>query len=50
MIVIKTTDYDAKIPDIENKYITTAGYNRFTKDIVDNKIKSKDLVDKTAFV
>ena len=43
--VVKKTDYDAKILDIESKYITTADYNKFTKDIVANDIKSKRLVD-----
>ena len=42
--VVKKTDYDAKILDIESKYITTADYNKFTKDIVANDIKSKRLV------
>ena len=43
----KKPDYDAKISDIESKYITTADYNKFTKNIVDNNIKSKHLVDKS---
>ena len=33
--------------DIENKYITTADYNKVTKDKVANNIKSKNLVDKS---
>ena len=43
MLVIqsKKSDCDAKIPDIESKYITTADYNKFTKVIVANNIKSK---------
>ena len=44
----KKTDYDAKLLDIENKYITTADCNKFTKDIVANKIKSEGLVGKSA--
>ena len=40
--------YDAKISEIENKYITTADCNKFTKDIVNNKIKIEVSVDKTA--
>ena len=36
------------ISDIENKYITTADYNKFTKNIVDNSIRTKNLVDKAA--
>ena len=41
-------NYDAKMTDIENKYITTADNNKFTKDIVANNMKSKNLVDKFA--
>ena len=41
-------NYDAKMADIENKYITTADNNKFTKDIVANNMKSKNLVDKFA--
>ena len=44
----RKTDYDTKISEIESKYITTADYNKFTKDIVANSIKSKNLVDKSA--
>ena len=39
--------YDVKIFDIESKYITTADYNKFTKDIVANKIKSEGLVNQS---
>ena len=41
-------NYDAKITVIENKYITTADKNKFTKDIVANNMKSKNFVDKFA--
>ena len=41
-------NYDAKMTDIENKYITTADNNKFTKDTVANNMKSKNLVDKFA--
>ena len=34
--------------EIESEYITTAGYNKLTKDIVANKIKNEELVDKSA--
>ena len=44
--LVKKTDYDAKISEIESKYITTVDYNKLTKDIVDNSIKSKNLVTK----
>ena len=46
--LVKKTDYDAKISEIENKCITTAEYNKFSKDIVANNIKSKNLVNKSA--
>ena len=45
----QNTDYNAKITEIESKYITTTDYNKFTKDNVDNSIKSKNLVTKTDF-
>ena len=44
--LVKKTDYDAKILDIESKYITTNDCNTSTKEIVDNIIKSKNLVNK----
>ena len=44
--LVKETYYDEKISNIESKYITTADYNKFTKDIVDNNIKIKNIVDK----
>ena len=47
--LVKKTDYDAKILDIESNYITTANYNKFTKEIVDNSMKNKNLVDRSAF-
>ena len=43
--LVKKTDYDLKISDIESKYITTA--DKFTKDIVANRIKSEELVNKS---
>ena len=33
------TDYDAKTLDIEKKYFTTSGHNKFTKEITDANIK-----------
>ena len=36
-----------KISHIERKYITAADYNKFTKKIVANQIKSRTLVDKS---
>ena len=34
--------------NIVSKYITTADYNKFNKNVVDNSTKSKNLVDKSA--
>ena len=34
--------------NIESKYITTADYYKFNKNVVDNSTKSKNLVDKSA--
>ena len=43
----KKKDYGVKLSDIKSKYITTDDYNKFTKDIVANRIKSEGLVDKS---
>ena len=43
----KKTDYDAKILDIEFKDFTSAGYNKFTYQTVDAKIREKGLVHKS---
>ena len=45
---VKKTDYETKISNTENKNVPTADYNKFTKDVVANNIKSKKLVDKSA--
>ena len=45
---VKKPDYHTKIADIENNYITTADYNKFTKNIVAERIKSEGLVNKSA--
>ena len=45
--LVKQTDYDAKILDTHKKYFTAPDYNKFTKDILDAKIKEKELVDKS---
>ena len=37
MVVI----YDMKIADIENQYITTANYNKVTKNVVAERVKKK---------
>ena len=36
-----------KVTDFEIKYITTVDWDNFTKDIVDDSMRSKILVDKT---
>ena len=43
--LVKKTDYDAKISDIEKKYFTTSDYKKLTKEILDAIIKEKKLVD-----
>ena len=35
------------VSDIEEKYFTTSDYNKFTNDIVNAKIKEKDLVNES---
>ena len=40
-VLVNKTDYDAKILEIEEKYFTTADYNKFTSDILDAKMKKK---------
>ena len=47
IFVISKIKNTVKITDIENKCITTADYKKFTKNIVDNSIKSKNLVNKS---
>ena len=44
--LVKKTDYNAKLSDIEKKYFTICDYNKLTKEILDAKIKEKGLVDK----
>ena len=39
--LVRKTDYDAKISEIEGKYFTTSSYNKLTGHIVDVKIKLK---------
>ena len=36
-----------KVTDFEIKYITTVDWDNFTTDIVDDSMRSKNLVDKT---
>ena len=37
--LVKKTDYDAKISEIEQKYITTSVYKKFIRDVLDARIK-----------
>ena len=39
--LVRKTDYDAKISEIDGKYFTTSSYNELTGNIVDVKIKLK---------
>ena len=39
--LVRKTDYDAKISEIDGKYFTTSSYNKLTGNIVDVKIKLK---------
>ena len=47
--LVKKTDYNSKITENENKCITTAEYNKFIKDIVDNSIEMKNLITNSDF-
>ena len=46
--IVKKTEPDATISDIESKYFTAANYDKFTSKILDAKIKQKELVLKSA--
>ena len=45
--LVKKTNYDAKISDIETKYFTTSDHSKFTGEILNAKINEKGLVDKS---
>ena len=45
--VVKKTNYDTKIPDIESKYLTVLDNYKFTGEILNAKIKVKWLVNKS---
>ena len=45
--LVKKTDYSTQISDIEKKYLTTSDYNKYTKDIVNAKIRQKELARKS---
>ena len=45
--LVKKTNYDAKISNLEGIYFTTSDYNKFTSDIRDAEIKQKEWVNKS---
>ena len=45
--LVNKTDYDIKISEIDKKYFTTSDYNKFTKNILDAKMKQKRFADKS---
>ena len=45
--LVKKTDYDARISKFEGKYFTSSDYNKFASDILDAKIKQKELANKS---
>ena len=55
--MVKKTDYDTKVTEIENKlnnhnhdkYITTTEFNTLTIDIFNARLSQADLVTKTSF-
>ena len=49
MDLLKKTDYNAKISDIEGKYFTRFDYNKILNKKLDNKIKEKELINKSDF-
>ena len=40
-------NYNANISDIEKKYFSTSDQNKFTKEMLDTKMREKELVDKS---
>ena len=45
--VVQKSDYDAKITDIKGENFTTSDYDTFTGDILNAKIKQKELGNKS---
>ena len=45
--LVKETEYDEEIKYIKNKYFTTSDYNKFTNNILDEKINAKKLVNES---
>ena len=48
--LVKKTDYDTKVLEIQRKYITTSDYNKFKNDILDAKIKQRELAINLIFL
>ena len=46
--LFKKTGYNTKILDTEAKSFTISDYNKFTRKILQTKIKEKRIVDKTS--
>ena len=44
--LVKKSNYDAKISDIKGRCFTIADYNIFASDILDSKLKPKELLKK----
>ena len=45
--IVRRGDYDAEIKDIKNKCFTTSDYNKFTNNILDEKITRKKFVNES---
>ena len=45
--LVKRANYDAEIKDVKDKYFRTSDYNNITINILDSKITTKRLVDKS---
>ena len=45
--LVKKADYVEKIKETEDKYFTIFGYNKFPNNVLDVKIKNKNIVDKS---
>ena len=43
----KKIDFDSKTSESENKYLTSANYNKLAEAIVDNQIKRTNLVNRS---
>ena len=39
-------DYGTKLSDVKGKYLATSGYKKLTSEILDGKLKQKELANK----